>query len=170
MKICVYLWFHALFRFNSLFMIALVQRVSEASVIVDDKIISKIGKGLVVLLGVAKGDDDNDVSYLANKVTNLRIFDDENGKMNLSLIETDGEMLVVSQFTLLGDCRKGRRPGFEMAALPEDAERLYEKFIDDINNSGMKVRKGVFAASMLVKIFNDGPVTFILDSRNKTKT
>ena len=151
-------------------MIALVQRVSEASVIVDDKIISKIGKGLVVLLGVAKGDDDNDVSYLANKVTNLRIFDDENGKMNLSLIETDGEMLVVSQFTLLGDCRKGRRPGFEMAALPEDAERLYEKFIDDINNSGMKVRKGVFAASMLVKIFNDGPVTFILDSRNKTKT
>ena len=170
MKICVYLWFHAFFRFNSLFMIALVQRVSEASVTVDDKTISEIGKGLVVLLGVAKGDDDNDVSYLANKVTNLRIFDDENGKMNLSLIETDGEMLVVSQFTLLGDCRKGRRPGFEMAALPEDAERLYEKFIDDINNSGMKVRKGVFAASMIVKIFNDGPVTFILDSRNKTKT
>lgn len=155
---------------KSLSMIALVQRVSESSVTVDDKTVSKIEKGLVVLLGVAKGDRDEDAGYLSNKITNLRIFDDENGKMNLSLFEIDGEMLVVSQFTLLGDCRKGRRPGFEMAALPEDAERLYEKFVDDVNKSGIKVRKGVFAASMLVRIFNDGPVTFILDSKNKTKT
>ena len=165
MKICVYLWFHAFFRFNSLFMIALVQRVSEASVTVDDKTVSEIGKGLVVLLGVAKGDKDEDASYLANKIANLRIFEDENAKMNLSLMDINGEMLVVSQFTLLGDCRKGRRPGFEMAALPEDAERLYEKFIDEVNKSGIKAKKGVFAANMLVKIFNDGPVTFILDSK-----
>ena len=151
-------------------MIALVQRVSEASVTVDDKTVSEIGKGLVVLLGVAKGDKDEDASYLSNKIINLRIFEDENGKMNLSLMDINGEMLVVSQFTLLGDCRKGRRPGFEMAALPEDAERLYEKFVDDVNKSGIKIRKGVFAASMLVRIFNDGPVTFILDSKNRTKT
>ena len=165
MKICIYLWFHAFFRFNSLFMIALVQRVSEASVTVDDKTVSEIGKGIVVLLGVAKGDKDEDVSYLSNKIINLRIFEDENAKMNLSLMDINGEMLVVSQFTLLGDCRKGRRPGFEMAALPEDAERLYEKFIDEVNKSGIKAKKGVFAANMLVKIFNDGPVTFILDSK-----
>ena len=151
-------------------MIALVQRVSEASVTVDDKTVSEIGKGLVVLLGVAKGDKDEDASYLSNKIINLRIFEDENGKMNLSLMDINGEMLVVSQFTLLGDCRKGRRPGFEMAALPEDAERLYEKFVDDVDKSGIKIRKGVFAASMLVRIFNDGPVTFILDSKNRTKT
>lgn len=137
---------------------------------VDDKTVSEIGKGLVVLLGVAKGDKDEDASYLSNKIINLRIFEDENGKMNLSLMDINGEMLVVSQFTLLGDCRKGRRPGFEMAALPEDAERLYEKFVDDVNKSGIKIRKGVFAASMLVRIFNDGPVTFILDSKNRTKT
>ncbi len=150
---------------KSLSMIALVQRVSEASVTVDDKTVSEIGKGLVVLLGVAKGDKDEDVSYLANKIANLRIFEDENAKMNLSLMDINGEMLVVSQFTLLGDCRKGRRPGFEMAALPEDAERLYEKFIDEVNKSGIKAKKGVFAANMLVKIFNEGPVTFIIDSK-----
>ncbi len=150
---------------KSLSMTALVQRVSEASVTVDDKTVSEIGKGLVVLLGVAKGDKDEDVSYLANKIANLRIFEDENAKMNLSLMDINGEMLVVSQFTLLGDCRKGRRPGFEMAALPEDAERLYEKFIDEVNKSGIKAKKGVFAANMLVKIFNEGPVTFIIDSK-----
>jgi D-tyrosyl-tRNA(Tyr) deacylase len=149
-------------------MIALVQRVSEASVTVDSKTISEIGKGLVVLLGVAKGDYENDAVHLANKVTNLRIFDDENGKMNLSLLDIKGEMLVVSQFTLLGDCRKGRRPGFEMAAPPEDAERLYKNFVSEIGKSGVNTKEGVFAANMLVKIFNDGPVTFILDSRNKT--
>ncbi|MBI3584787.1 MAG: D-tyrosyl-tRNA(Tyr) deacylase [Nitrospinae bacterium] len=146
-------------------MIALVQRVSEASVTVDDKTVSEIGKGLVVLLGVAKGDKDEDAGYLLNKITNLRIFDDENGKMNLSLFDIKGEMLVVSQFTLLGDCRKGRRPGFEMAALSEEAERFYEKFINDVSKTGIRVKKGIFAANMLVKIFNDGPVTFILDSK-----
>lgn len=137
---------------------------------VDDKMVSEIEKGLVVLVGVAKGDKDEDVSYLSNKITNLRIFDDDNGKMNLSLVDINGEMLVVSQFTLLGDCRKGRRPGFEMAALPKEAERLYEKFVDEANKSGIKAKKGVFAANMLVKIFNDGPVTFILNSKNRTKT
>lgn len=145
-------------------MIAVVQRVSSASVEVDNKIVGEIEKGLVVLLGVAKVDTENDSDYLANKILNLRIFEDDAGKMNLSLLDIRGELLVVPQFTLLGDTKKGRRPGFDLAALPDLAEPLYERFITKVKASGIKVSKGVFGAKMLVKINNDGPVTFIVES------
>lgn len=149
-------------------MIAVVQRVSSASVEVGNKIISEIGRGLVVLLGVAKGDGESDSDYLADKLLNLRIFEDDAGKMNRSLLDIKGEALVVSQFTLLGDTKKGRRPGFDLAAPPDLAEPLYERFVAKVKASGIKVSKGIFGAKMLVRINNDGPVTFIVESKGSS--
>ena len=145
---------------------ALVQRVTEGSVSVDGQVIGSIGKGLVILFGAGRGDTEKDVVYLAEKCANLRIFEDEDGKMNRSLLDIGGEALVISQFTLYGDCRKGRRPGFSDAADPAEAERFYEQFLALIAQAGVKnVQHGKFGADMQVKIFNDGPVTFMLESR-----
>ena len=141
-----------------------IQRVSEASVSVDGSIVGKIGKGLAVLLGVAKRDTEQQAEWLANKLVNLRIFEDDAGKMNVSLQEIGGELLVVSQFTLLGDCRKGRRPGFSDAAPPEEADRLYQYFVEYLRSQGFIVETGQFQAKMLVNICNDGPVTFVIES------
>ena len=145
-------------------MLAVIQRVTESSVKVDDRIISRINGGLLVLLGVDQKDLQPDADYLANKIINLRIFEDENGKMNRSLLEVGGEMLVVSQFTLLGDCRKGRRPSFAGAAAPAEATELYEYFIDQVKSLGVSVQSGRFGAMMAVALVNDGPVTLILES------
>ena len=145
---------------------ALVQRVTEGSVAVEGKVIGTIGKGLVILFGAGRGDTEKDVDYLAEKCANLRIFEDAAGKMNLSLLDIGGEALVISQFTLYGDCRKGRRPGFSDAADPAEAEQFYEHFLTKLSQSGVKnVQHGQFGADMKVKIFNDGPVTFMLESR-----
>ena len=143
---------------------AVVQRVKESSVKADDQIISQISGGLLVLLGVAQADRLGDAVYLANKISNLRIFEDENGKMNRSLLEIGGEMLVVSQFTLLGDCRKGRRPSFGDAAEPAKAAALYEHFIDQVRSLGISVETGRFRAMMDIALVNNGPVTLILES------
>ncbi len=143
---------------------ACVQRVREASVEVDCATVGSIGAGLVVLLGVAAGDEDADAAWMAEKVVDLRIFADDQGKMNRSLADTKGEMLVVSQFTLLGDCRKGRRPSFVHAALPEKANRLYEVFSSLVAQRGIRVATGRFRAHMNVGLVNDGPVTLLLDS------
>jgi D-tyrosyl-tRNA(Tyr) deacylase len=140
-----------------------LQRVTEASVTVAGKVVGKVGKGIAVLLGVAKGDTEKEADYLANKLVNLRIFEDNVGKMNLSVQDIGGELLVISQFTLLGDCRKGRRPGFSDAAPPEEADRLYMYFVEQLRAKGFKVETGQFQAMMLVKIYNDGPVTFVID-------
>ncbi|MGC8821067.1 MAG: D-aminoacyl-tRNA deacylase [Fervidobacterium sp.] len=144
---------------------AVVQRVSKASVSVDGQIVGKIGNGLVVLIGVGKDDTVDDAKYLAEKIVNLRIFDDNDGKMNLSLLDVKGEMLIVSQFTLYGDCRKGRRPSYSESAAPKIAKVLYEKFIELVKEYGLHVESGIFAAHMLVEISNDGPVTLLLDSK-----
>ena len=144
---------------------AVIQRVKESSVKADGLIIGQIGRGLLVLLGVAQGDRPPDADYLVNKTANLRIFEDENGKMNRSLLDTDGQMLVVSQFTLLGDCRKGRRPSFVAAAEPAKATALYEHFIEQVRNLGISVETGRFRAMMEVALVNDGPVTLILESQ-----
>jgi D-aminoacyl-tRNA deacylase len=146
---------------------ALVQRVSRAAVSVGGEVIGEIGRGLVVLLGVARGDTEKDADYLASKVTGLRIFPDSEGKFNLSALETGGELLLVSQFTLLADTRKGRRPSFADAALPAEAERLFNYFVAQARASGLKVATGRFQAHMLVEILNDGPVSIMLDSRDK---
>jgi D-tyrosyl-tRNA(Tyr) deacylase len=143
---------------------AVIQRVTESSVKTEGRTISVINNGLLVLLGVAREDHRSDADYLANKISNLRIFEDENGKMNRSLLETGGEMLVVSQFTLLGDCRKGRRPSFVTAAEPVRATELYEYFIEQVRHAGIKVETGRFRAMMQVTLVNDGPVTLILES------
>jgi D-tyrosyl-tRNA(Tyr) deacylase len=143
---------------------AVIQRVKKSSVSINNEIIGKIGPGLLVLLGVAKGDDTGNSEYLADKITNLRIFEDENSKMNRSLLETGGEMLVVSQFTLLGDCRKGRRPSFVDAAEPEAANELYEQFVKKVEQRGVTVKTGQFRAMMDVSLINDGPVTLIVES------
>ncbi len=143
---------------------AVVQRVKESHVTVADEIVARIGHGLLVLLGVAKGDTNKDAAYLANKISHLRIFEDDQGKMNRSLLETGGSMLVVSQFTLLGDCRKGRRPSFIQAARPEDADHLYESFTELVRDMGIDVKTGRFRTMMAVSLINDGPVTIIIES------
>jgi len=144
---------------------AVLQRVKKSSVTVNDKIIGKIGNGLLVLLGVSREDEIKDADYLADKIPNLRIFEDENAKMNRSLLETGGQMLVVSQFTLLGDCRKGRRPSFTNAAGPDRAKELYEYFVSQIKLKGVRVKTGQFRAVMSVSLVNDGPVTIIVESQ-----
>jgi D-tyrosyl-tRNA(Tyr) deacylase len=144
---------------------ALVQRVSRASVSVNDKIVGKIGPGLVLFLGVAQGDSKEDASYLANKVVNLRIFADESSKFALSALDTRGDILVISQFTLLADIRKGRRPDFTAAAPPDLAKGLYEFFVEQVRATGLKVETGLFQEHMLVEIYNDGPVTISLESK-----
>jgi D-tyrosyl-tRNA(Tyr) deacylase len=146
-------------------MIAVVQRVISSSVSIDESMVGAIGPGINVLLGVAAGDGETDAGYLADKVSNLRIFEDEQGKMNRSLIDMGGQMLVVSQFTLLGDCRKGRRPSFIKAAGPGLAERLYQHFVDHVKKLGVDVQTGRFGAMMQVNIVNDGPVTLLVHSR-----
>ncbi len=143
---------------------AVVQRVSRASVSVNNEIIGSIDNGLVILLGVSGDDTEKDVLYLADKITHLRIFADDDEKMNLSLQDIQGEMLIVSQFTLYGDCRKGRRPSYSKAGHPAQAKLLYQSFIDAVQNNGIRVATGEFQAMMEVKIVNDGPVTILLDS------
>ena len=144
---------------------AVIQRVSESSVRVDGKVVGEIGKGIMVLLGVEEGDTEKEAQYIADKVIGLRIFEDEDGKMNHSLQEVGGELLAISQFTLLGDARKGRRPSYSNAARPEEANRLYEYFVEKVKATGTKVEKGVFQADMKVSLVNDGPVTILLDSQ-----
>lgn len=143
---------------------ACIQRVSEAHVTVDGAETGRIGRGLVVLLGVGHGDGQAEVDWLAEKITGLRIFEDEAGKMNRSLGDVGGGMLVVSQFTLFGDCRKGRRPSFTDAAAPEIAERLYEAFVDAVRGAGVEVGTGKFREHMMVSLVNDGPVTLWIDT------
>ncbi len=149
---------------------ALVQRVTNASVTVSNKTVGEIGQGLVVLLGVARDDSPEDARYLADKVVNLRIFSDEAGRFSLSALEVKGEILVVSQFTLLADTRKGRRPSFTEAAPPDKARELYEFFVEQVRSFRLKVETGVFQEYMLVDIHNDGPVTLLLESKNKQKS
>ncbi len=143
---------------------AVIQRVNGASVQVDGKTVGEIGKGLLVFLGVGDGDTETDLNYIADKTAGLRIFSDEDDKMNLSVTDIDGEILVVSQFTLYGDCRKGRRPNFTSSMEPVTAERMYEEFIKAIEAKGIKTAHGEFGADMQVGISNDGPVTILLDS------
>lgn len=144
---------------------ALIQRVTKASVSIEGKVVGSIGKGLVILLGVKLGDTDDDANFLADKSVNLRIFADQEGKFNLSALDVGGELLAISQFTLYGDTRKGRRPSFIDAAPPEISEPLYEKFVTYLRQSGLKVATGEFGAMMLVEIHNDGPVTILLESK-----
>lgn len=142
-----------------------LQRVKYASVKVDGKTVGSIDKGLLVLLGVCDDDTDADVVYMADKIRGLRIFEDEDEKMNLSVEDIGGEILVVSQFTLFGDCRKGKRPSFSSAGKPDYANMMYEKFIAYLNEQGFNTQHGVFGADMKVELLNDGPVTLLLDSK-----
>lgn len=144
---------------------AVVQRVVKADVTVEEKITGSIEKGLMVLLGVEDEDEESDAVYLADKIAGLRIFEDEEGKMNLSVKDVGGELLTVSQFTLFGDCRKGKRPSFIKAARPEKANGLYRKFVTLCQEQGLHVEEGIFQAEMLVRIYNDGPVTILIDSK-----
>ncbi len=144
---------------------AVIQRVSRAGVRVEGRPAGAIGRGLVVLLGVERGDETGDADYLAEKILGLRIFPDAEGKMNLSVTDIGGDLLVVSQFTICGDCRRGRRPSFDRAAPPEDARRLYEYFVDLVRRRGFRAPTGVFQAYMEVELVNDGPVTILLDSK-----
>jgi D-tyrosyl-tRNA(Tyr) deacylase len=144
---------------------AVIQRVKEAKVEVDREVVGRTGEGLLVLLGVRKEDTEEDVHYLVDKALGLRIFEDEAGKMNLSITDIKGEILAVSQFTLYGDCRRGRRPSFDEAAPPDMAERLYNLFVEKMRRSGIKVETGRFRAIMNVHIVNSGPVTILLDSK-----
>ena len=143
----------------------LLQRVTQASVSIGGERIAQIGRGLVALVGIAKGDRESDARYLAEKTANLRIFPDKEGKLNLSLLNIDGELLAVSQFTLLADTRKGRRPSFIQAALSDEAEELFKRFTEMAQATGLRVETGRFQQHMLVEIQNDGPVTIILDSK-----
>jgi len=146
---------------------ALLQRVTEASVSVAGEVVGRIGQGLVVFVGVADGDTEKEARYLAQRTVNLRIFADEGGKFNLSVLDIKGELLVVSQFTLLADTRKGRRPSFVEAAPPAQAEELIEQFVGEVRTTGLKVETGRFQQYMQVEIHNDGPVTILLDSKDK---
>jgi D-tyrosyl-tRNA(Tyr) deacylase len=148
---------------------ALLQRVSRASVSVENKEVGRIGRGLTVLLGVATGDTEKDAQYLARKTVNLRIFADEEGKFNLSALDVGAELLIVSQFTLLADTRKGRRPSFIDAAPPDEAERLFRYFVEQVQSTGLKAKTGRFQTYMQMEIHNDGPVTILLDSAEKPK-
>jgi len=143
---------------------AVVQRVSRAQVAVSEKIVGKIGRGLLILLGVAQADSEADAEYLADKIVGLRIFEDENGKMNLDAASIGGQILVVSQFTLYGDVRRGKRPSFDAAASPERARQLYEYFVDRIRATGIPCETGGFQETMQVELVNEGPVTILLDS------
>jgi D-tyrosyl-tRNA(Tyr) deacylase len=143
---------------------AVIQRVSTARVLVDGKTTGEIGPGLVVLLGVAKDDSQADAEYLVHKITHLRIFNDAEGRLNLSVKEIGGAMLIVSQFTVYGDCRKGRRPSYDAAAPPDQARRLYEYFVERARSAGLQVATGVFQASMSLQLSNEGPVTIVCDS------
>jgi D-aminoacyl-tRNA deacylase len=145
---------------------AVIQRVKRASVEVDHVTVGEIGPGLVILLGIANWDGREDADRLSERIINLRIFPDhEEGKMNLSVRDIEGSLLVVSQFTLYGDCRRGRRPSFDQAAAPEQAQPLYDYFVERVKNAGLTVRTGIFQAKMQVSLTNDGPVTLIIDSR-----
>jgi D-aminoacyl-tRNA deacylase len=146
---------------------AVIQRVNEASVVVEGTVVGRIGAGIMVLLAVEKGDSDADASWLAKKIVELRMFGDSEGKMNLSVQEIGGSVLAISQFTLAGDCRKGRRPSFVDAAPPEEGKRLYEQFVFEAGKLGVPVATGIFQADMKVSLVNDGPVTFILESPHK---
>lgn len=146
-------------------MIALLQRVNKASVEVEGEKISETGKGIVVFIGIEKGDSKKDVEYLVNKIVNLRIFEDSSGKMNLSVKDVAGEILVVSEFTLAGDCKKGLRPSFDRAMAPEEAQILYKYFVDTLKSKGIPVKEGFFRSFMHVSLVNEGPVTFILNTR-----
>lgn len=142
---------------------ALIQRVKQASVTIDNKLYSKIQSGILVLLGVEKEDTEANAQLLAKKLAKLRIFEDENGKMNKSIIDVNGEILIVSQFTLCGDCKKGTRPSFDKSAPPEIAEKLYESFIQNMKNLNIPVQTGKFRATMDVELINNGPVTFLVE-------
>jgi len=146
---------------------AIIQRVSQASVTVAEETVGAIDQGLMILLGVAQGDTSKETAYLADKTAGLRIFEDDDGKMNRSVEDIGGSILVISQFTLLGDCRKGRRPGFTDAAPPELADNLYEEYVNALRSRGITVATGVFRANMQVALVNDGPVTIMLDSRKQ---
>ena len=147
---------------------AVIQRVTRAMVEVDGQVVGRIDEGLLILLAVAGDDSAVDADYLADKISNLRIFSDSDGKMNLSLLEKGGSMLVVSQFTLYGDARRGRRPSYTDAAAPEKADMLYSYFVDRVRQSGIKTETGVFQAQMQVSLTNDGPVTILVDSRKQS--
>jgi D-tyrosyl-tRNA(Tyr) deacylase len=146
-------------------MIAIVQRVTSSKVEIDKEIVGEIGAGLLVLLGISRSDGPAEADYLAEKIVNLRVFEDDKGKMNCSCLETGKEILVVSQFTLMGDCRKGRRPSFVEAAPPEEAEKLYAYFVSQVRSKGISVATGRFQAKMAVSLVNDGPVTLIVESK-----
>lgn len=143
---------------------AVVQRISRGQVTVDNQIVGKVGKGFLVLLGVSEEDTQDEVIYMAQKIVGLRVFQDEEGKMNRSINDINGEMLVVSQFTLYGDCRKGRRPSFVKAARPEKADELYQSFVAEVRGQGISVETGQFQAEMSVELVNQGPVTLLIDS------
>lgn len=146
---------------------ALIQRVSQSRVVVQGEVTGQVQRGLLVLLGVAVADEEKQLKWMANKIVGLRIFEDDAGKMNLSLADVGGEMLVVSQFTLFGDCRKGRRPSFIEAAAPEKAEAMYDQFVDYVRAQGITVATGRFRTHMEVELTNDGPVTIWIDSEEK---
>jgi len=141
-----------------------IQRVKFAEVTVDNKIVGKIESGLLVFLGIKKGDTLKDIEYLVNKIVNLRIFEDSNGKMNLSAKELNREIMIVSEFTLYGDCRKGFRPNFQEAAPADEAEKLYNIFVEEMKKTGLKIATGIFRAMMDINLINDGPVTVIIES------
>lgn len=144
---------------------AVVQKISRGKVTVNNEVTGEIGKGLLIYLGIGHDDTTEDIKYMVDKISNLRVFEDENEKMNLSVKDISGELLIISQFTIMGDCRRGRRPSFTMAAKPDEATILYEEFIENCKKTGIEVATGVFQAHMSVDYINDGPVTILIDSK-----